>query len=73
VNTFRIDEYEKIAGRNSPVAVEDLFILLGKVHDAFGFIPRQVVEDLAERSGVPAARIFGALTAYKDLHVRDAS
>lgn len=45
---------------------DTVFALLGKVQDSLGCIPASVITDLAARSGLPAARIFGAVTAYPD-------
>jgi NADH:ubiquinone oxidoreductase subunit E len=46
-----------------------LFILLGKVQDAFGYVPAEVVRDLAARTGVAEARLYGALTSYGDFEI----
>ena len=56
--------YRELIGSVGAIRQEDLFVILGKVQDVFGCIPKVVVADLAARSGVPETRIWGALTAY---------
>ena len=71
MKAFTIAAYRELAGQAGPVAEEDLFLLLGKVQDTFGRVPRAVVEDLAARSRVSEARIWGALTAYPGFTVEE--
>ena len=66
---FSMDAYYELVGRDQPLAEQDLFAALGRTQDAFGCVPRSVVEDLAARSGVAPARIWGALTAYPDFKI----
>jgi len=63
---FTREAYENLLAASGPVNEVNLFILLGKVQDTFGYIPRDVLRDLAVRCGVPDARIYGALTSYRD-------
>ena len=69
MNKFSIDAYYEIAGQDSSIDVEDLFILIGQLQDTFGCVPKAAVQDLSARSGVPEARIWGALSAYPDFKV----
>ncbi|MHC4441748.1 MAG: hypothetical protein ACYTF1_15825 [Planctomycetota bacterium] len=66
---FTMEAYYELAGQDSSIDVEDLFLLIGKLQDTFGCMPKAAVQDLAARSGVPEARIWGALTAYPDFKV----
>lgn len=61
---FTWQAYLKLAGKEQSVPLGDVFRLLGQVQDAFGCIPRRVVVDVAHRSGLSKARLYGALTAY---------
>jgi NADH:ubiquinone oxidoreductase subunit E len=67
---FKEATYQKLLKRSGGVTAENLFMLLGKVQDAFGHVPRRVVSDLAARTGISEARIYGALTSYRDFKVR---
>jgi len=61
--------YQKLLEKSGGVTKESLFIFLGKVQDTFGYVPREVVCDLAARTGVAEARLYGALTAYGDFEI----
>ena len=61
---FIPEEYDRLLADWGEVEAEDLFILMGRVQDAFGCLPRQVVEDLSRRAGVPLARVYGGLTFF---------
>ncbi len=61
---FTWPAYLKLAGKEQSVPLGAVFHLLGQVQDAFGCIPHRVVVDLARRSGLSEARLYGALTAY---------
>ncbi len=51
---------------------DDLFRILGRVQDRFGGIPKDVVVELAERSGCPVARLYGVVTGYPGFKVMEA-
>jgi len=61
---FTWQAYLKLAGKDPRVPLGEVFRLLGQVQDAFGCIPRRVVANVACRSGLSEARLYGALTAY---------
>jgi NADH-quinone oxidoreductase subunit E len=67
---FKIEAYQKLLRRLGSVTCENLFMILGKVQDRFGYVPKEVVRDLAARTGIPEARIYGTLTSYRDFKVR---
>ena len=69
MKAFDMADYREWIGGEDPITGKNLFLVIGKVQDAFGSVPRAVVQDLAVRSGVPEARIWGALTAYRDFEV----
>ncbi|MBI3986036.1 MAG: hypothetical protein HY343_03910 [Lentisphaerae bacterium] len=61
---FTWKAYVKMIGDRPNVTSREVFRLLGQVQDAFGAVPRSVVTDLARRSTLSEARLYGALTAY---------
>ena len=67
---FDTEAYQKLLRRLGGVTGENLFMILGKVQDRFGYVPKQAVRDLAARTGTSEARIYGALTSYSDFKVR---
>jgi NADH:ubiquinone oxidoreductase subunit E len=70
VKPFNTQTYQKLLEKSGGVTKESLFILLGKVQETFGYVPREVVRDLAARTGVAEARLYGALTSYRDFETR---
>ncbi len=66
---FKIETYQNLVNQSDGVSAENLFIVLGKVQDTFGYVPREVVCDLATRTGFSETRIYGALTSYRDFKV----
>ncbi len=50
---------------------EDLFPVFGAIQDVEGCVPRAAIVELAKRTGVPQARIWGALTAYPGFKVAE--
>jgi NADH:ubiquinone oxidoreductase subunit E len=62
---FKKQTYQNLVEEFGEVRKENLFIFLGKVQDAFGYVPREAVSDLAARTGLSDTQIYGALTSYK--------
>ena len=67
---FNMQTYQNLISEHSPVTLENLFVLVGKIQDTFGHIPTKAVHDLAAKTGVAEARIYGALTSYRDFKLR---
>jgi NADH-quinone oxidoreductase subunit E len=43
---------------------DNLIALLQRAQQVFGYLPEQVVDEIARISGVPASRIYGIITFY---------
>jgi hypothetical protein len=71
MKAFDMEAYHELVGQGGAIPQKDLFLVIGKVQDTFGSVPRRVVQDLSARSGVPEARIWGALTAYRGFRVTE--
>jgi len=56
--------YEEILEEMGPLEPDDIFRVLGRVQEAYGYIPRPVLEDLGERLGRPVAELYGAVSFY---------
>jgi NADH:ubiquinone oxidoreductase subunit E len=67
---FEIEKYQKLVKDARCITAENLFVFLGKVQEAFGYVPREVIHDVAVRTGLSETRIFGALTSYRDFKVQ---
>ena len=69
VKQFKIQTYRDLLKNTGKITKENLFMFLGRVQDKFGYVPREVVCDLAARTGISEARIYGALTSYGDFEI----
>lgn len=69
MKTFDIQTYQNLIKDVGCLTVENLFVFLGKVQETFGCVPREVVRDVAIKTGFSEARIYGALTSYRDFKV----
>ncbi len=67
---FGTARYQKMLNDIGELGVENLFGFLGKVQDTFGYVPREVIEDTARRTGLSPSRIYGALTSYRDFNLK---
>jgi len=67
---FSIQAWEDFIKNSGPITKENLFIILGRIQDTFGCVPREAVRDLGKKSGLPEARIYGALTSYRDFELQ---
>jgi NADH:ubiquinone oxidoreductase subunit E len=69
MKTFDMQIYQDLIKDIGGISVENLFMFLGKVQETFDCIPREVVRDVAMKTGLSEARIYGALTSYRDFKV----
>ena len=49
----------------APVKAGDLIPLLQKLQDAYGYLPRPVLEAVADETGIPLSRVVGVATFYE--------
>jgi CheY-like chemotaxis protein len=68
---FSMDALREMLPPEDPIPAEDVFILLGRIQDTFGRVPAAAVRELSRRSGMPEARLYGALTAYRGFAVEE--
>jgi len=54
----------RIIEEMSPIAAGDIIPLLQRLQEAYGYLPRTLVLDVCERTGLPASRVFGVATFY---------
>lgn len=66
---FKIEAYKNLIKDFRCINSENLFIFLGKVQETFGYVPQEVVYDVAARTGFSETQIYGALTSYRDFEV----
>jgi NADH:ubiquinone oxidoreductase subunit E len=69
MKTFDIQAYQDLIKDVGGITGENLFLFLGKVQETFGCVPSEVVRDVSMKTGFSEARIYGALTSYRDFKV----
>ncbi|MDH4239337.1 MAG: NAD(P)H-dependent oxidoreductase subunit E [Phycisphaerae bacterium] len=69
MKTFDMQTYQNLIKDVGGLTVENLFVFLCKVQETFGCVPNEVVRDVAMKTGFSEARIYGALTSYREFKV----
>jgi len=59
----------RIVEEMSPVSSSHIIPLLQRIQDAYGYLPREALLEVAERTGLPASRIYGVATFYAQFHL----
>jgi NADH:ubiquinone oxidoreductase subunit E len=59
----------RIVDEMSPVTDRAIIPLLQRLQDEYGYVPREVVLDVCERTGLPASRVYGVATFYEQFHL----
>jgi NADH:ubiquinone oxidoreductase subunit E len=67
--TLDMKHADLIVEQMKPITSSDIIPLLQKLQDAYGYLPREVVLDVCERTGLPASRVFGVATFYEQFHL----
>ena len=68
--TFDLEPAMRIVEEMSPVTSSDIIPLLQRMQDEYGYLPRDVILQVAERIGLPASRIYGVATFYSQFHLK---
>ena len=58
----------RVVAEMSPVADGDTIPLLQRIQRAYGYLPRDAVLAVCEKTGLPASRVFGVATFYEQFH-----
>ena len=65
----KLDPALRIIEDMSPITSSHVIPLLQRVQDAYGYLPRDVMLEIAERTGLPASRVYGVATFYSQFHL----
>lgn len=60
---------EKVLESFPSLTAVDLIPLLQALQSAYGYLPAEVLLEVAERTGIPASRMYGVVTFYEQFHV----
>jgi len=59
----------RIMEEMQPITETSIIPLLQRLQSSYGYLPRDVVLDVCERTGLPASRLFGVATFYAQFHL----
>jgi NADH-quinone oxidoreductase subunit E len=59
----------RILEEMQPITESSAIPLLQRIQSSYGYLPREVVLEVCERTGLPASRIFGVATFYEQFHL----
>jgi len=60
----------KVVEELSPVTEGQIIPLLQRLQDVYGYLPQDVVLEVARRTGLPASRVFGVATFYAQFRLK---
>jgi NADH-quinone oxidoreductase subunit E len=60
----------KIIEELSPITEGAIIPLLQRLQDVYGYLPQDVVLDVARRTGLPASRVYGVATFYAQFRLK---
>jgi len=66
---LKLGPLDEILASMPEVGAESLVPILQQVQKAYGHLPRAILMEVSERTGIPASRIFGVATFYEQFHL----
>jgi NADH-quinone oxidoreductase subunit E len=60
----------KIIEELSPITEGAIIPLLQRLQDVYGYLPQDVVLDVARRTGLPSSRVYGVATFYAQFRLK---
>ena len=60
----------KVVEELSPVTEGQIIPLLQRLQDVYGYLPQDVVLDVARRTGLPSSRVYGVATFYAQFRLK---
>ena len=51
------------------VSGDDLIPILQEIQEAYGYLPRPVLDRVSERTGIPSSRMYGVITFYDQFYL----
>ena len=60
----------KVLAEMSPVREGDIIPLLQRLQNEYGYLPRDVILEVARQTGLPTSRIYGVATFYAQFYLK---
>ncbi len=67
--TVDFGQAEAVLQELGEVAPGDLIPLLQRIQNAYGYLPREVLMEVGQRTGIPVSRMYGVATFYEQFHL----
>ena len=67
--TVDFGQAEAVLQNLGDVAPGDLIPLLQQLQDAYGYLPREVLLEVSQRTDIPVSRMYGVATFYEQFHL----
>ncbi len=61
---------EDILSAFTEITSNDLIPILQKIQDGYGYLAKDVVMEMSERTGIAASQIYGVATFYEQFHLK---
>lgn len=66
---FDLAPVSEVVARHSPFTEADVIGALQDLQEAYGYLPRAVLDELARVTGVPVSHLWGVATFYAQFHL----
>jgi NADH:ubiquinone oxidoreductase subunit E len=60
---------EKILESTPDVGSNDLIPILQEIQKAYGYLPKPILMEMSDRTGIPASQIYGVATFYEQFYL----
>jgi NADH-quinone oxidoreductase subunit E len=68
VSALDLSQVGRIAAAHAPFTESAVIGALQEMQQAYGYLPREAMDELARLTGVPVARLYGVATFYAQFH-----
>jgi NADH-quinone oxidoreductase subunit E len=69
-NALDLAPVARIVAARAPFSEGDVIGALQELQEAYGYLPREAVDEMARLSGVPVAKLYGVATFYAQFYLQ---
>jgi len=67
---LNLELLDQILSQRKTITSTDLSPILQEIQSAYGYLPKEVLLELSQRTGIPASQIYGVATFYEQFHLQ---
>ena len=67
---LNLELLDQILSQRIEITSTDLSPILQEIQSAYGYLPKEVLLELSQRTGIPASQIYGVATFYEQFHLQ---